>query len=53
METDQNNRLMMEIFRDDAGKTQTLTLFERDIPLDWMEEAICIFKKEIPQSVTE
>lgn len=48
-----DNRLVIEIFRDDAGKTKTVTLFERDIPLDLIEEAIRIFKKEIPQDFME
>ena len=49
-----NDKLKVEIFRDDTEKTHTISVFEDDkfiaIPLSLMEEAIKIFKKDIPWS---
>jgi hypothetical protein len=43
-----NDRLVVEIFRDDTKRTRTVTLFQQDISLELLEESIEIFKKEIP-----
>lgn len=42
------DKLSVEIFRDDTKRTRTLTLFQQDISLELIEESIEIFKKEIP-----
>ncbi|MFV0148834.1 hypothetical protein OBK08_12820 [Empedobacter falsenii] len=42
------NKLIVEIFRDDTKRTRTVTLFQQDISLELIEESIEIFKKEIP-----
>ena len=46
------NKLKVEIFRDDTKRNRIISIFDDDkfidIPLDLMEEAIKIFKKEIP-----
>jgi len=43
-----DNKLIIEIFRDDTKRTRTLTLYQQEISLDFIEESIQIFKKEIP-----
>jgi hypothetical protein len=43
-----DNKLVVEIFRDDTKRTRTITLFQQEVSLEFMEEAIAIFKKEIP-----
>ena len=43
-----NNKLIVEIFRDDTKRTRTITLLQQDISLDLMEESIQTFKTEIP-----
>ncbi len=43
-----DNKLVIEIFRDDTKRTRTVTLFQQDISLDLLEESIKSFKKEIP-----
>jgi hypothetical protein len=47
------DELVVEIFRDDTEKTRTITVFKKDISLELMEEAIEIFKKEIPWDFIE
>ena len=47
------DELVVEIFRDDTEKTRTITIFKKDISLELMEEAIEIFKKEIPWDFIE
>ncbi len=44
----QDDELVIEIFRDDTEKTRTVTVYKEDLSLDLIEEAITIFKKEIP-----
>ena len=44
---------MVEIFRDDSEKTRKITVFDKEISLKLMEEAIEIFKKEIPWDFIE
>ncbi len=40
--------LVLEFFRDDTEKTRTVTSFKETIPLDLLENAIKIFKENIP-----
>ena len=42
------DELIIEIFRDDTKRTRTVTLFQQEISLDFLEESILTFKKEIP-----
>jgi len=44
-----NNVLLLDIFRDDTTKKFTISLFERDLPLELIEKSIIYFKKEILQ----
>ncbi len=39
---------MIEIFRDDTKLIRTVTIHQQDISLDFIEESIENFKKEIP-----
>ena len=43
-----DDKLIVEIFRDDTKRTRIVTLFQQDISLELIEESIQIFKKEIP-----
>ena len=43
-----DDKLLIEIFRDDTKRTRTVTIFKQDILLDLLEDSIEIFKKEIP-----
>jgi hypothetical protein len=43
-----DDKLVIEIFRDDTLLTRTVTLYQQDISLDLLEESIQTFKKEIP-----
>lgn len=48
-----NDKLVVEIFRDDTEKTRIVTVFNKDISLELIEEAIENFKKEIPWDFIE
>jgi hypothetical protein len=52
-----DNKLKIEIFRDDTKKKRTISVFDNgksiDISFDLMEEAIRVFKKEIPWDFIE
>ena len=48
-----NNKLVVEIFRDDTEKTRTIRFFNEKISLELMEEYIQTFKKEIPWEFIE
>jgi len=48
-----NDKLIVEIFRDDSDKTRTVTIFNKEVPLELMEEAIKTFRKEIPWDFIE
>lgn len=48
VEVYREDKLSVEIFRDDTKRTRTLTLFQQDISLELIEESIEILKKEIP-----
>lgn len=43
-----DDKLVIDIFRDDTKRTRTVTLYQQDISLDLLEESIQTFKKEIP-----
>ncbi len=49
----QDEKLVIEIFRDDRERTRTITVFKESISLELMEESIQIFKKEIPWGFIE
>ncbi|MDR7221620.1 hypothetical protein [Aminobacter aminovorans] len=38
--------LVLEIFRDDTKKAREVTLYRKDVPLEYLEESIAKFKKE-------
>tara|TARA_B110000908_G_C10148090_1_gene400009 strand:- start:787 stop:1038 length:252 start_codon:yes stop_codon:yes gene_type:complete len=48
IEVYRNDKLILEIFRDDTDKTRTITVYKKDLSLELMEESISTFKKEIP-----
>ena len=48
-----DNRLVVEIFRDDTKRTRTITTYQKEVSLELMEECITIFKKEIPWEFIE
>ena len=48
VEVYRNNKLVIEIFRDDAKMTRTVTVFDKETTLELLEESVEIFKKEIP-----
>ena len=48
-----NNKITVEIFRDDTDRSRTVTLFEGGISLELMEKCIEIFKREIPWEFIE
>ena len=43
-----NDELIIEVFRDDEHNTRTIKVFKEAVSLEQMEEAISIFKREIP-----
>lgn len=43
-----NDELILEIFRDDTKKKREITLYQKDLDLELIEESIEKFKKEIP-----
>lgn len=43
-----NDKMVVEIFRNDSEKKRTIKIFKENISLELMEESIGIFKKEIP-----
>ncbi len=40
--------MLMEIFRDDTTKKMEVTLYQKELDLELVEQAIALFKKEIP-----
>ena len=42
-----NDKLVVEIFRDDSRRTREVTIYPEPISLELIEESIQIFKKEI------
>ena len=43
-----NDKMVVEIFRNDSEKKRIIKIFKENISLELMEESIGIFKKEIP-----
>lgn len=41
-------KMIMEVFRDDTKMKREVTLYQKELELDVVEQAIAIFKKEIP-----
>lgn len=42
------NEMLLEVFRDDTKKTREVTLFKTELELELVEQAISLFKAEIP-----
>jgi hypothetical protein len=40
--------MLMEIFRDDTKKKMEVTLYQKELDLELVEQAIALFKREIP-----
>ena len=53
IEVYRNNKLVLEIFRDDTDRTRTVSIFQESVSLELMEESIQTFKKEIPWAFIE
>ncbi|RVU41949.1 hypothetical protein EOE67_01800 [Rheinheimera riviphila] len=45
--------MLLEIFRDDTKKVREVTLYKKELDLELVEQAIAIFKKEIPWEFQE
>lgn len=43
------DEMLLEVFRDDSKKRNEITLYHRDLDLDLVEQAIALFRREIPQ----
>ena len=43
-----DGELILELFRDDTRHTRVVTAYRKDVPLEIIEQAIALFKKEIP-----
>jgi len=43
-----NDELVVEIFRDDTEKSRAVSIFKESVSLEFLEECIQKFKKEIP-----
>jgi hypothetical protein len=43
-----DDKIVLEIFRDDTKKTREVTFFQKEVPLALLEESVKKFKKEIP-----
>ena len=41
--------MIMEVFRDDTKRTREVTLYQKELDLELVEQAIGLFKKEIPE----
>lgn len=48
IEVYQDDKLILEIFRDDTKRTKKATFFQQEISLDILEKSIETFKKKIP-----
>jgi len=42
------DEMVLEIFRDDAKKARTISLYKEDFPLNRLEYYIALFNREIP-----
>ena len=43
------HEVILEVFRDDSKKRNEITLYHRDLDLELVEQAIALFRREIPQ----
>lgn len=49
----QDNQLLLEVFRDDRKKRREVTLYQPALDLELVEQAIALFKQEIPWDFQE
>lgn len=49
IEIHKEDKILIEIFRDDTNKSFTISCLEIDLPLELVEKAIELFRKEISQ----
>lgn len=49
----EGDELLIEIFRDDTKKKREITLYQKDLSLELIEQSIALFKKEIPWDFIE
>jgi hypothetical protein len=49
----QDNQLLLEVFRDDSKKRREVTLYQPALDLELIEQAIALFKQEIPWDFQE
>jgi len=47
------NNMLLEVFRDDTKKTREVTIYKKELDLELVEQAIALFKKEIPWEFQE
>lgn len=47
------NEMLLEVFRDDTKKTREVTLYKKELDLELVEQAVALFKKEIPWEFQE
>ncbi|MEP4545578.1 MAG: hypothetical protein ABJ000_05305 [Saccharospirillum sp.] len=47
------DEMLLEVFRDDTKKVREVTLYQKDLDLALVEQAIELFKKEIPWEFQE
>lgn len=47
------DEILLEIFRDDTKKKREMTLYQKDLSLDLIEQSIALFKKVIPWDFIE
>ncbi|MRJ43287.1 MULTISPECIES: hypothetical protein [Idiomarinaceae] len=47
------NNMLLEVFRDDTKKTREVTLYKKELDLELVEQAVALFKKEIPWEFQE
>lgn len=41
--------MVTDVFRDDTKKKSNITLYQKEIDLELVEQAIALFKREIPE----
>lgn len=44
-----DEKMLIEVFRDDTQKSYTVSFYKKDLPLEFVEKTIELFKKVIPQ----
>jgi len=49
----QDNQLLLEVFRDDSKKLREVTLYQPALDLELLEQAIALFKQEIPWDIQQ